>query len=118
LIEYVRKQLGLGDKPAVLASTFDLSEDPTGRLIDICETLGADTYLAGRDGAKYMDLDQFKGRGLKVITQDFQHPRYAQRFGEFESHLSIVDLLFNCGPQSIEKILETNPMTTDQTYRY
>jgi hypothetical protein len=114
IAEYIRKKLGLGDKPAVLASHLKLSDDPTGRLIDICRTLGADTYLAGRDGSKYMDLEGFKASGLKLITQDFQHPRYPQRFGGFVPNLSVVDLLFNCGPQSIEKILESNILTTDQ----
>jgi len=103
-IEYIREKLGLKDKPTVRASELKLSDDPTGRLIDICRTIGADTYLAGRDGARYMDLEKFKAGGVKVITQDFQHPVYPQRFGEFVSNLSIVDLLFNCGPQSIEMI--------------
>ena len=115
MIEYIREKLGrLGDKPTVLASHLKLSDDPTGRLIDICKTLGAGTYLAGRDGSKYMDLESFKASGLKVITQDFQHPCYPQRFGAFVPNLSVVDLLFNCGPQSIEKILASNILITDQ----
>lgn len=111
MIAFIRSQLGLGDQPVVLSSSLAPGEDPTGRLVDICRALGADTYLAGRDGAKYMDLEKFKAAGLKVITQDFHHPCYPQRFGEFVSQLSIVDLLFNCGPRSRATILETNPLT-------
>jgi len=114
MIEYIREKLGLGDKPTVLASHLNLSDDPTGRLIDICTFLGADTYLAGRDGARYMDLDKFKAGGIRVLTQDFQHPRYPQLFGEFVSNLSVIDLLFNCGPRSMEKIIESNPVRTVQ----
>jgi hypothetical protein len=40
--------------------------------------------------------------------QDFKHPVYPQLFKEFQSHLSIVDLLFNCGPASLEIISEAN----------
>lgn len=108
-IEYLRGQLGAADKPTVVASTLDLSEDPTERLIDICEAMGADTYLAGRDGANYMDLERFKERSVKVVVQDFRHPIYPQRFGIFISHLSIIDLLFNCGPSSRERIMGVNP---------
>ena len=111
MIEYIRDKLGLGDKPTVLASHLKLSDDPTGRLIDICKILGADTYLAGRDGAKYMDLERFKDSGIKVITQDFHHPSYPQRFGDFGPQLSVIDLLFNCGSQSRQKIIESNPVT-------
>lgn len=110
-IEYIREKLGLGDRPTVLASQLNLSEDPTGRLIDICKTLGADTYLAGRDGAKYMELDRFKDSGIRVITQDFHLPVYPQRFGDFVPQLSVIDLLFNCGVQSRQKIIESNPIT-------
>ena len=51
-----------------------------------------------------MDLERFKTNGIEVIVQDFIHPEYPQLFGDFASHLSIVDLLFNCGPETLERI--------------
>jgi len=93
----------------VLTSSFKISGDPTDRLIDICKALGADTYLSGKDGANYMDKERFKERGIEVLFQDFQHPVYPQLYGEFESSLSIVDLLFNCGPDSMARVRESNP---------
>lgn len=93
----------------VLTSSLTLSEDPTDRLIDICRALNADTYLSGKDGAKYMDLGRFEEKGIDVLFQDFQHPVYPQLYGAFESCLSIVDMLFNCGPDSMMRIGELNP---------
>jgi hypothetical protein len=58
-------------------------------------------YLSGQDGAKYLDLDEFKKEGIQVIFQSYKHPLYPQLFGEFEPYLSVVDLLFNCGPESL-----------------
>jgi len=109
LTDQICKLLDLHAQQTVLASTLSLSEDPTGRLIDICKVLGGDTYLSGQDGAKYMDLEQFNQQGIKVVIQDFRHPEYPQLFGNFVSHLSIVDLLFNCGPESLQKIRPFNP---------
>jgi len=109
LIDQICKMLDLHAKQTVLASTLSLSDDPTGRLIDICKALDGDTYLSGQDGAKYMDLEQFNQQGIKVMVQDFRHPEYPQLFGDFVSHLSIVDLLFNCGPESMQKIRPFNP---------
>ena len=109
LIEEICTLFNLKQKSTVLASDFNLSDDPTDRLIDICKALGGDTYLSGQDGITYMNLERFKKRGVKVIVQNFKHPVYPQLFGDFQSHLSIVDLLFHCGPQSIEKIMECNP---------
>jgi hypothetical protein len=109
LIECLREFLGLDHKPAVPASSLSLSDEPTERLIDICKSVGANTYLCGQDGQKYMDLDRFKENGIRVITQEFKHPVYPQLYSEFQSHLSAVDLLFNCGPQSVEIIRAANP---------
>ena len=108
-IERLVDALGLSRKPAVKSSQLELREDPTDRLIDICRQVKADTYLAGQDGMNYMDLERFKENGIEVIIQDFKHPIYPQMFNEFQSHMSVVDLLFNCGPGSLGKICEANP---------
>ena len=108
-IERLIDALGLSQKPAVKSSQLDLREEPTDRLIDICKEVQADTYLAGQDGMKYMDLERFKENGIEVIIQDFKHPVYPQIFNDFESHMSVVDLLFNCGPESLGEICEANP---------
>lgn len=108
LIESLKGLLDMGEIPSVLSSDFKLSEEPTDRLIDICKALGADTYLAGKGGADYMDLERFEKNKLKVMIQEFAHPVYPQLFDGFQSHLSIVDLLFNCGPESMKIIREAN----------
>ncbi|MFV1975673.1 MAG: WbqC family protein [Candidatus Scalindua sp.] len=86
----------------VMASDLKLREEPTERLIDICKTLNGNKYLAGKDGNKYMNLELFDKEGIEVIFQDFKHPVYNQLFGDFEPYLSAIDLLFNCGDNSIE----------------
>lgn len=105
LIEQLTDALGV-PRPLFLraSSLAGISDHPTDRLIDICQSVSADTYLSGPAGADYMDVDRFRGRGVSVIFQDFAHPVYPQRFGEFISHLSAVDLLFNRGPESVEDI--------------
>jgi hypothetical protein len=101
MIEYLVEALRLSDKKFVLSSDLESREGSTERLIDICKQLGGDVYLSGKDGAKYMDLDIFKEEGIQVIFQDYKHPRYEQLYGDFEPFLSIIDLLFNCGPDSL-----------------
>lgn len=103
LISALRKCLGIDGRMLVRSSDFeDLSDDPTMRLVDICKKLGGDTYLSGPDGPRYMDMDAFRRNGISVKIQEFCHPEYRQCFGPFQSHLSIVDLLFNCGPESYD----------------
>ncbi len=107
LIERIKYALNL-TCATVSASNFDVSDNPTDRLIDICKAAGADTYLSGRDGANYMDMAKFKQRGVGVLFQDFRHPVYAQRFGKFISHMSVIDLLFNHGPDSLRVMRGTH----------
>jgi hypothetical protein len=101
LIHYLVKALDISDKKFRLASEYQSREGPTERLVDLCKLVGAEVYLSGQDGAQYLDLDEFKKEGIQVIFQSYKHPLYPQLFGEFEPYLSVVDLLFNCGPESL-----------------
>ncbi len=90
--------------PATLASELDLgpaATDATARLVAICRAVGADTYLAGRDGARYMDLDQFRVAGIAVEAQAYAHPVYTQLHGEFVPSLSALDLLLMHGHEAL-----------------
>ena len=100
--------LGIPTRTCIASQLGEMGDDPTGRLIGICKALGADTYLAGKDGRNYMDLEAFEGAGLRVIFQDFHHPVYPQPFGGFEPCMSAIDLVFNCGPGGLTLIRKEN----------
>ena len=102
----VRTILGLMERfgietPLRSAAEWELSDDPTGRLVDICRKTGADAYLSGAGGQDYLDLPRFEAAGIRVVFQDYRHPHYPQRFGGFEPYMSGIDLLFNCGSDSL-----------------
>lgn len=101
--EFLLEALGIR-KPILLASRMTLRDDPTDRLIDICKTVGADTYLTGMGGQNYLDLSRFEEANIKVVFQAFRPPVYPQLYGPFEPALSVVDLLFNGGPKSLAMI--------------
>lgn len=85
------------ERERLKASEMELRDAPNERLVDICKTVGADTYLAGKDGEKYMDLEIFRKEGINVVFQQFSPPVYPQLFGEFVPCLSALDLAINCG---------------------
>jgi hypothetical protein len=93
--------LGITTPLYVASELHALPEDPDERLIAITKHFGADTYLAGAGGRDYMDLDRYGKNGVKVLFQEYHHPVYEQRFGAFEPFLSVLDLLFNHGPESL-----------------
>jgi hypothetical protein len=89
----------------LLASELEpLPDHRDERLIELCRRNGARDYLAGAGGRAYMDLARYEAAGVNVMFQDFQHPAYPQLFGDFTPNLSVLDLMFNCGPTSIEII--------------
>lgn len=69
-------------------------------LVNLCETLGADSYLSPLGSAVYLmnDLSLFSDAGIEVAFQHYEHPEYRQLFSGFQSHASILDLIFNEGP--------------------
>jgi len=109
VIRYLAEQLGLKTK-LVTASELEVYErGSTNVNLTICRVLGADVYLSGKYGKQYLDETQFAEHGIKVRYQDFQHPVYPQLWGDFLSHMSAIDLLFNCGDASLEIIAQANP---------
>jgi hypothetical protein len=87
--------------PRLLASSLSAREDPTDRLIDLCRDVGGTAYLAGQSGPSYMDVGRFAEVGIDAQVQVYTHPKYPQRYQPFVSHLAVIDLLFNCGPESL-----------------
>ena len=91
------------------SSSLGLEGKATELLVNICKKFNADTYLSGPGGKLYMETDKFVKAGINVKYQDFKHPVYLQLFPQnnFLPNLSIVDLLFNCGDESL-KIIKNN----------
>ena len=98
---YILDSLGI-NKPIYLESKLDIKTKNTQRIIDICKTLKADTYLSGMGGKDYLDEDAFDENGIKLIYQDFRHPEYSQRYTPFMPFMSAIDLLFNHGSDSLK----------------
>ena len=95
--------------PWRLASELAVSaDDPTGRLVALCQAVGADEYLAGADGARYMDLARFEAAGIAVRHQRYEHPVYTQGHGEFVPFLSALDLLLCEGEGAPAILLQGN----------
>jgi WbqC-like protein family len=99
--EWLGRAVGL-TAPTRLASTLGVTvTEPTERLLQLCRAVGADTYLAGRDGVQYMNLELFRAAGVDVLVQDYKYPVYPQLHGEFAPFLSGLDLLLTHGDDAL-----------------
>jgi hypothetical protein len=97
-------KLGLS-RSILRTSSMNLPADRCARLIDICRAVGCNRYYSGAAARDYLDVGGFAEAGIEVAFQDYHHPTYPQRYGDFVSHLSVVDLMYNVGPASLAVIL-------------
>ena len=103
MLRWFMNVLGLR-QPVRRASTLGwLSGTKSELVLSMCKALGADVYIFGANGRDYADVEAFKRAGIEVRFQEYHHPTYPQfgRNGTFESHLSTLDLVMNCGPDSL-----------------
>jgi hypothetical protein len=71
------------------------------RLLDLLRKTGASSYRSGPAARDYIDPIQFAKARIELVWQDYAgYPQYTQQFPPFEHGVSIVDLLFNTGPDA------------------
>jgi len=78
-------------------------------ILEICKDLNTDLYISGKLGKDYIIEKDYEEAGIELYYQDYIHPKYNQLWGEgFVSYMSIIDLLFNEGPESMKVVLKGN----------
>jgi hypothetical protein len=98
LIQWLCRILGV-DTPIVRSSDLDQRGKRSEHLVNLCRHLQSDFYLSPLGSAVYLlnDLEQFAEAGIGVGFQHYEHPEYQQLFMPFQSHASVLDLIFNEG---------------------
>ena len=110
-LEFFLSELGISVEVLEL-SAMDIRKKKSDLVLEVCRRTGADLFLFGASGADYADQEAFRRAGVAVEFQEYRHPEYDQG-GPFVSHLSIVDLLFHCGPASREVLMADNVSRAD-----
>lgn len=99
LITWIMGELNIHTK-ILRSSELSIASSSTQRLVDICIAVKGDIYLSGFGGSKYQDEDLFNENNIKLFTTTFKHPIYNQQWGDFLENASIIDLIFNEGPNA------------------
>jgi hypothetical protein len=87
--------------PIRWAHEFTLQPGKNERLIDICRHVGATVYLSGPAAKGYLDEGLFAQHGIAVEWANYEgFPEYEQLYPPFVHGVSVLDLLFNKGPNS------------------
>ena len=108
LLRWMLEQFGL-DKTVVLSSSLKTKTTGSQRILDICEAVGATTYVSGVSGREYLDLEAFERAHIEVEFQEFHHPVYGQLYEGFVPQISALEALFLFGPDSARLLEEGWP---------
>lgn len=80
---------------------FSLSGQKQDRLLELVTQVGTERYISGPAAKSYIEPERFAAAGIELVWKDYGgYPEYPQRFAPFEHGVSILDLLFNVGPDA------------------
>jgi hypothetical protein len=78
----------------------------TDRLIQILQAVGATHYLSGPSANNYIEPEKFEAVGITLEYMEYNYPEYPQLYPPFDSHVSVLDLLFMTGPEAASYIFK------------
>jgi len=101
LIRIINGILGIETKIS-WSTDYKLSEGKTERLVDLVQQAGGSTYLSGPAAKDYLQEDLFNKEQINVEWMDYSgYPEYNQLFPPFEHGVTVLDLIFNEGPNAV-----------------
>ena len=96
------RMLGI-DTPLSWSMDYEAKDGKNERLISICQQLNATEYVSGAAAQGYIDEEEFARAGIGVHWMDYSdYPEYPQAFPPFVHEVSILDLIFNEGPNAMK----------------
>ncbi len=101
LIQIINQILGI-HTPILNSADFEMQGDRCQRLIHLCQQRSASHYLSGPAAQSYLDESLFQKAGIEVQWMDYsRYPEYPQLYPPFDHAVSVVDLIFNVGPDAL-----------------
>jgi hypothetical protein len=99
-IKAISELLGITTKIS-WSMDYTAVDGKTERLLNLCKQSGANEYISGPAAKDYLDEDLFVREGIALRYMDYEsYPEYEQLSQPFEHRVSVVDLIFNTGPEA------------------
>lgn len=105
MIGWLRTRIGIAT-PCVSASELAVDGKRSALLAAICAKLGARQYLSPPGAAGYLtdEISAFQDKGVDILIQNYAPQSYPQLHGAFLPYASALDILLNCGPETLRVI--------------
>lgn len=100
LIEAISSELGITTRFAD-SRDYALEGAASERLHQLLVKLGTKRYVSGPSARDYLDEAAFARSGIEVVYKSYAgYPEYPQVHPPYDAAVSIVDVLFNTGPEA------------------
>ena len=96
LVEFIVRKFGI-QTAFVRSSELNISTTRGEKVMDICNALKAEVYYSGTGAKTYQNEAEFAERGIELKYSVFKPFEYRQLWGDFQSNVSVLDYLMNCG---------------------
>jgi hypothetical protein len=99
-LEAIRGILGIGTQLS-WSTDYEAEGTKTERLVSLCRSARATSYLSGPSARDYLDATLFEEAGVALDFMDYSgYPEYPQLHPPFDHAVTVLDLLFNTGPEA------------------
>jgi len=100
LIRKINSYLGISTEIRD-SGEFTLRGGKSERILNLVLDADGHSYVSGPAAKEYLDTDLFAEKGIDIEWFDYSgYECYPQLWGEFIHEVTVLDLLFNCGPVS------------------
>jgi hypothetical protein len=81
----------------VNSSVLNLKSSREEKIFETCEKLDGRVYFSGTGAKVYQREENFIDRGIELKYSEFAPFQYPQLWGEFQSNVTVLDYIMNCG---------------------
>lgn len=100
-IKQISEKIGISTRFHIASELGDIEGVKDERLVKICRKLKSNIYISPKGASVYIEKNNISGAfnttEIKLLYQNYQPVNYTQKYNDFYSYLSIIDLLFNYG---------------------
>jgi hypothetical protein len=96
IVEFIMNKFGINTQ-LITSSELKIESTKEEKVMDICNALQAATYYSGTGAKAYQNESDFVSRGLELKYSVFHPFEYEQLWNEFQSNVTVLDYLMNCG---------------------
>jgi hypothetical protein len=103
-IQFLKQELKI-QTPCHLSSSLSAIGSRNEKLVNLCKHFGGTGFIVKPGTEDYHPPEEFSPHGIDLTPLRYTSFKYSQLHGDFESNLSALDFILNCGPTNLKEIL-------------